>query len=135
MSPAISFSGKTSRGPFYELILKGEKVLTTRYPRLKGRIEAGDLVNLYWKQRQPMLFIATPGNMHYSKPIHKIGEAYVVNVSRVFNLLDAILTIPDYIRGEGFRDLAELHGYWGTNTVTATQTGPLDVIRFKLKVK
>lgn len=122
MSPAISFSGETSRGPFFKLILSGEKVLTTRYPRLRGRIEAGDVANLYWKQRTPAK----------DKPIHLIGEAYILHVSRVLNLLDAILSVPDYIRGEGFRDLAELHGYWGTNTVTAAQTGPLDVIRFKL---
>lgn len=125
MSPAISFSGEVYRGPFYKLILSGEKVMTTRYPRLRGRIETGDVLKLYWKQRLPAK----------DKPIHLIGAAYAVHVYHAPNLLDAILTIPDYVRGEGFRDLAELHDYWGTDTVTATQTGPLDVIRFKLKVK
>ena len=125
MSPAISFSGETSRGAFYELILSGEKVLTTRHPRLRGRIEAGDVAKLYWKQRTPAK----------DKPIHLIGEAYIMYVYHVPNLLNAILDIPSYARREGFKNLAELHGYWGTNTVTATHTGPLDVIRFKLKVK
>ena len=125
MSPAISFSGETSRGPFFKLILRGAKVLTTRYPRLRGRIEAGDIVNLYWNQRTPAK----------DKPIHLIGKAYVEHVYHVPNLLEAILTIPDYFWKEGFETERELLDYWGVDSVTVAQTGPLDVIKFKLKVE
>lgn len=114
--------------------------MTTRYPRLKGRIKAGDVANLYWKQRQPMFLVDKGGELNRQvgerqKPIHLIGKAYVEHVYHVPNLLEAILTIPDYFWKEGFENERELLDYWGVDSVTVAQTGPLDVIKFKLKVE
>lgn len=136
MSPAISFSGESSRGKFYELILRGEKFLTTRYPRVRGQIQAGDVANLYWKQRTPIK----------DKPIHLIGKAHILHVFRMPSLLDAILRISDYMKGEGFADLNELVEYWTGRSGAWTPSGwidkaaqeelmsigPLDIIIFKL---
>lgn len=122
MCPAISFSGQVKRGSFWKLILEGEKTLTTRYPRKRGQIQAGDIAKLYWKQRTPVK----------DKPIHLIGEAFILYVYHAHNLLNAYLRVPNYVKGEGFDSPEELFDYWGMNTVTASKTGPLDVIKFRL---
>lgn len=62
--PALSFSGEPSRGPFWKLILDGEKEQTVRLPR-KRPIKAGDFLKLYWKQRVPAA----------KKEVHFIGPA------------------------------------------------------------
>lgn len=117
--PSLSFSGKSRCGEFWKLIKEEKKTMTTRYPRKRGSIQAGDTVALYWKQRTPIK----------DKPIHLIGYASVKYIYHARSLTDAITHIPDYAEQEGFGNLQELVNYWGfKNVVAARETGPLEVI-------
>jgi hypothetical protein len=87
--PALSFSGITSLGPFYELIRRGVKTTTLRELRLRP-IESGDWLALYWKQRTPAS----------RKPVHLIGETECVEVRRL--KLIEILNDEAVIKSEGF---------------------------------
>lgn len=108
--PALSFSGRPERGPFYVLILKGEKTITTRKPR-KNPIKEGDTLYLYWNQRVPAR----------KKPIHKIGEATCIKTAIYTNLYSMLLSLgaegaSDYIKKEGFDNLGELITWWTGDT-------------------
>ena len=48
--PAISFTGVTRAGAFYDMIRRGTKTQTIREPR-KHPVKAGQRLHLYWKQR------------------------------------------------------------------------------------
>jgi len=113
--PALSFSGETSRGPFYQLILDGEKKQTVRLPR-KRPIKQGDFLRLYWKQRTPK----------DKKPIHFIGPAKCTHVETVrkYNFLFN----REFARRDGFSDELELQEWFGLDNDDALYT----VIHFKL---
>ena len=104
--PALSFSGTPKRGPFYELVQKGEKTVTTRKLR-KHPIKPGDNLVLYWKQRTPIK----------NKPVHKIGDATCIR-SLTYASMKALLLslrvtgILSYIKQEGFDNLGELVEWW-----------------------
>ena len=113
--PALSFSGETERGPFWKLILDGEKEQTVRKPR-KRPIKEGDLLKLYWKQRIPK----------DKKPIHYLGSA----------ICTQIVTLPKYAfmyseafaRRDGFEDEAELLDWFGEDD----EEEEFNVIHFRL---
>ena len=98
--PAISFSGETSRGPFWQQILDRAKTQTCRTPR-KHVIKQGDKLILYWKQRVPT----------NCKPIHRIGIATCVNIERrkykEFAYDDA------FAWRDGFENSVELREWFG----------------------
>lgn len=113
MSPAISFSGEPRRGPFWRQILQGTKTCTTRRARKRGRPEPGQIAYLYWKQRQPISTTrrVKGEDLWTVKPIHKIGEAYILKVRRVRSLR-ALWDDEDYAIKEGFDGLDEMHRWW-----------------------
>ena len=113
--PAISFSGTTSRGPFWKQIMRGWKTQTCRKPR-KNPICAGTILKLYWKQRVPK----------DKKPIHFIGYAECVNVERM-KYRDFAYD-DEFARRDGFRDSAELREWFGDPEIYGDNE--YDVIRF-----
>lgn len=115
--PAISFSGTTLRGPFWKLILQGEKTQTCRQPR-KRPIKQGDKLKLYWKQRVPIK----------SKPIHLIGEATCISVKRM--RYKEFAFDDEFARRDGFRDHYELQCWFGFPEKHGEEE--YDVIEFKL---
>lgn len=116
--PGISFSGETSQGPFWLQILEGRKIQTCRKPR-KRPIKEGDTLYLYWKMRMP----------ENKKPIHKIGEAVCLKVSRMkygdFAFDDG------FARRDGFKDAVELREWFGDPLKFGDEK--YDVIEFKLR--
>ena len=94
MSPAISFSGSTKAGPFWDQILKGRKTQTMREPR-KHPIKPSDRLKLYWKQRVPKS----------KKPIHLIGETICLSTTRV-KLVD-MLQDEKNAQVDGFKNIEE----------------------------
>ena len=112
--PAISFSGSPIRGPFYDLILSGEKTQTVRKPR-KRPIKVGDLLSLYWKQRMPAI----------NKPIHFIGKAKCIYVETLPYF--AFMDDAEFARRDGFEDEAELQNWFD-----AKETEEYTVITFRL---
>ena len=98
--PAISFSGETSRGSFWQQILDRAKTQTCRTPR-KRAIKQGDKLILYWKQRVPATF----------KPIHRIGIATCVKVERKKYKEFAYDNV--FARRDGFEDSNELREWFG----------------------
>ena len=148
--PAISFSVTTSRGPAWKLILDGEKTCTTRKARLKGRPEAGLIASLYWKQRQPrVITFDGGGEKQYSKPIHKVGEAYITKVRRISSL-KAVWGDKEYAAKEGFSSLEEMRHYWVPQMPSKGQytlemqplidrilamLGPMDIITWQYPLK
>lgn len=100
--PALSFSGTTSRGPFWELILKAAKTQTCRIPR-KNPIKKGDKLKLYWKQRVPA----------DKKPIHLIGFSMCTNVEKRRRYKDFAFD-GAFARRDGFRDSLELQEWFGS---------------------
>jgi len=98
--PAISFSGKTSRGDFWKLILDGDKTQTCRRPR-KRPIKPDDSLILYWKQRVPAS----------QKPIHKIAEGVCVSV--VKRRYADFAFDDNFAKREGFRDAEEMQQWFG----------------------
>jgi hypothetical protein len=99
---AISFSGETSRGPFYKLILSGEKKQTVRKPR-KRPIKEDETLHFYWKQRTPM----------DQKPIHLIGKSVCTLVERV-KKIDFIYD-KGFALADGFGSLKEMQEWFGLN--------------------
>ena len=105
--PALSFSGEPKRGPFWRLILDGEKTMTTRHERKRGGPRVGQVAHLYWKQR-----VAKD-----RKPIHLIGRSTIINVKwyssmRVLLLAQGVKGAVEYIKAEGFDGLRELVEWW-----------------------
>jgi len=101
--PAISFSGTTSRGPFWLQIFRHEKTQTCRAPRADGRdIRKGDKVILYWKQRMPIK----------KKPVHLIGEAIVTSAEMHHYMSFAY--DDAFARRDGFEDHLELQSWFGS---------------------
>ena len=100
MMPPISFSGVTSRGPFYTPILRGEKLHTCRKPR-KRPIKIGDQLYLYWKCRVP----------EHLKPIHLIGRVTCTSVER--KKYSEFAYINRFAREDGFKDCLELQEWFG----------------------
>lgn len=97
--PAISFSGTTSRGPFYDLILKKEKCQTCREPR-KRPIRVGPFLRLYWLQRVP----------RNKKPIHLIASAQCIEVKRI-RLID-VWNDEAFAKADGFGSLEEFRDWF-----------------------
>ena len=93
--PALSFSGEPERGPFWKLIISGEKEQTVRKPR-KRPIKEGDLLKLYWKQRVPQ----------DQKPIHYIGSAICTQIETLPKY--AFMHSEAFARKDGFEDEGEL---------------------------
>ena len=105
--PAISFSGEPRRGPFWRLILDGEKTMTTRKVRKRGGPRVGQTAYLYWKQRVAKT----------DKPIHHIGDSTIISVKRYPNMRRLLLALGvkgslEYIKAEGFDNLGELVEWW-----------------------
>jgi hypothetical protein len=162
MSPAISFSGEgLKRGAFWRQILSGGKTCTTRHARRRGRPEAGQIAYLYWKQRIPWKILPegvegytiTRAGDHdeWTKPIHKIGEAYILSVRRVASLKSLWLD-EEYAYAEGFAGVDEMHRWWipeidefpqGQLTLEMLplvyrildQMGPMDIIKWQHPLK
>ena len=110
----ISFSGETSRGPFWKLILSGEKMQTVRRPR-KRTIKTGELLHLYWKVRVAPTI----------KPIHKIGTAVCIEVVRM--KYSDFYCDDEFARADGFRDSHELREWFEGSPLTRQY----DVIRWR----
>jgi hypothetical protein len=87
----------------------------------------------------------------YTKPIHKIGEAYILSVKRVASLKSLWLD-EKYAYAEGFAGLDEMHRWWipeinelpkGQLTLEMLplvyrildQLGSMDVIRWQYPLK
>lgn len=99
---AISFSGETKAGPFYDQIWSGRKRQTMRKPRKDERphVKPGYAFKMYWKVRQPK----------QSKPVHYIGMAMctkyrLIKIIDVWNLLGEALS-------DGFLDLEEFRDWF-----------------------
>jgi len=117
--PAISFSGTTSRGPFWKQIMRGWKTQTCRKPR-KNPIRKGDFLKLYWKQRVP----------RDKKPIHFIGYARCVAIER--KKYRDFAYDDEFARRDGFRDSAELREWFGDPEIYGDEE--YDVIHFKFPI-
>ena len=115
--PAISFSGITSRGPFWRLILNGEKSQTCRKPR-KNPLKQRDRLTLYWKQRIPKS----------EKPIHLIAEAVCTKVER--KRYSEFAFDDDFARRDGFKDHFEMQEWFGDPLKIADEE--YDIIHFKI---
>jgi len=115
--PALSFSGTTSQGAFWQQILEGKKTQTCRQPR-KRPIKQGDKLKLYWKQRVPKS----------KKPIHLIGVAVCVKVERLKYL--EFFDDDKFARRDGFRDADEMHDWFGDVWLNGDME--YDVIHFRL---
>ncbi len=116
MSPAISFSGETSRGPFWEQILEGRKTQTCRKPRVRP-IHQNGWLRLYWKVR-----------VRGKKPIHFIGEALCVKVERM--RYEDFAFDDGFAERDGFRDHQELQTWFGDPREYGAEE--YDVIHFRL---
>ncbi len=99
MSPSISFSGTTLRGPFWDLIIKGEKTQTIRKPR-KRPFKVGDTLYLYWKMRQPK----------DKKPVHLIAEAPCISVRHI--TLRDLWNNHENARADGFASIYEFRDWF-----------------------
>ena len=116
--PALSFSGVTSRGPLWKLILLREKTQTVREPR-KRPIKKADKLILYWQQRRALAA---------KKPIHKIGEATCIMV--VTMRYEDFAFDDKFARADGFRDAEEMQEWFGDPLEYANEK--YDVIYFDL---
>ena len=113
--PALSFSGEPERGPFWKLIISGEKEQTVRKPR-KRPIKEGDLLKLYWKQRVPQ----------DQKPIHYIGSAICTQIETLPKY--AFMHSEAFARKDGFEDEGELLDWFGEDK----EEEEFNVIHFRL---
>ncbi len=98
--PALSFKGTTSLGPFHVQIREGSKVQTCR-ESTAHKIEEGNLLTLYWKQRVPIK----------EKPVHLIAYAYCRGVELIPYREFAFDN--DFAVRDGFRDAAEMQEWFG----------------------
>ena len=115
--PMISFSGETSRGAFWDLILRGEKTQTCRIPR-KRPLEEKTIAMLYWKVRV----------RKDKKPIHLIGKALITKIER--KKYGEFAFDDEFARRDGFRDHVELQDWFGDPSIYGEEE--YDVIHFKL---
>lgn len=99
---AVSFSGITEAGPFYEQIWAGRKRQTMREPRKDGRphVKIGHTFKMFWKTRISK----------EKKPVHFIGSAECTRYELV-NLVDVWDDKENAIR-DGFIDLDEFRGWF-----------------------
>ena len=100
MSPALSFSGRTSRGELWVLVLLELKETTVRSPRVNP-FQQGQTLQLYWKQRQPK----------HKKVIHKLGDADLLHVWSM--TYKRFAYDSDFAKNDGFRDAGELRDWFG----------------------
>lgn len=119
--PALSFSGVTSLGPFWLLIRKEIKTQTCRMPRKKP-IKKGDILFLYWRQRQSKKLKAERGEPH------KIGVAKCVKVERM-KYRDFAFN-SDFARRDGFASSIELRQWFGNPEFFGDEE--YDVIHFQM---
>jgi len=118
--PALSFSGVTSRGPFWDLIRKQLKDQTIRRQR-KRPIKVGDRLVLYWKQRTPIRL----------KEVHLIAYAECI---KSFKLSYRKFAYDNHIaRRDGFENSAELRTWFGFPTLHDKEV--FDIIRWQLLSK
>lgn len=97
--PSVSFSGTTTRGPFWDLILKGEKTQTIRKPR-KRPFKVDDTLYHYWKMRQPK----------DKKPVHLIAEAPCISVIPV--TLNQLWEDKENAKADGFGSIYEFRDWF-----------------------
>jgi len=115
--PAISFSGTTSMGPFWSLILEGIKTQTCRTPR-RNPVKQGDKLFLYWKQR----------TSKKKKPIHRIAVAVCTSVKRLSYIEFAFDNA--FAHRDGFANFKEMQEWFGEPFIRGHFM--YDVISFKL---
>jgi hypothetical protein len=124
MMPTLSFSGTTSRGPFW-LTLGQHKHTTIRKPR-KHTLHVGDDVHLYWKQRVPIR----------QKITHFIGYARIAKIERV--LFKDIAFDDAIAQRDGYQNATELrqrlHTLYGP-TLTHDEHAEFDIIHLTGIVK
>ncbi len=99
---AVSFSGITKAGPFYEQIHSGRKTRTLRKRRKDNRphVKPGYAFTMYWEVRKKK----------DEKPIHYIGMAECVAYEAV-KIVDR-WNDEEFARSDGFADLEEFRDNW-----------------------
>ncbi len=99
---AVSFSGDTRAGPFYEQIHSGRKTLTLRKRRKDERphVKPGYSFAMYWEVRKKK----------ETKPIHYIGRAECVAYEAV-RIVDR-WNDEEFAKSDGFQDLEEFRDNW-----------------------
>lgn len=99
---AVSFSGNTKAGPFYDQIWTGRKRQTMRKPRGDGRVHVkpGFTFRMYWRVRTP----------RSKKPVHYIGTAMCTGY-RLVKLVDVWNDEENAIR-DGFISLEEFRDWF-----------------------
>jgi len=102
---AVSFSGETRAGPFYDQIHSGRKTLTLRERRKDGRphVKPGYSFNMYWKIRTRM-------EKKKDLPIYYIGMAECVAYEPV-KIVDH-WNDEEFAKSDGFADLEEFRDNW-----------------------
>jgi len=102
---AVSFSGSTKAGPFYDQIHSGRKTLTLRERRKDGRphVKPGHLFTMYWKMR-------TATEFKEDLPIYYIGLAECVAYEAV-KIVDH-WNDEEFAKSDGFQDLEEFRDNW-----------------------
>lgn len=100
---AVSFSGDTRAGPFYEQILSGRKTLTLRKRRKDGRdhVKPEHSFKMYWKLQYSKI---------EEKPIHLIGVAECLRYEPV-RVVDRWYD-EEFAESDGFEDLDEFRDNW-----------------------
>ena len=100
---AVSFSGDTKAGPFYEQILSGRKTLTLRKRRKDRRdhTKPGYSFKMYWKLQYSKI---------EEKPIHYIGTAECLRYEPV-KIVDRWYD-TEFAKSDGFEDLNEFRDNW-----------------------
>jgi len=95
---AVSFSGETKAGPFYEQIRTGRKTLTLWERRKDGRphVKEGNSFKLYWKMRTKECFLIGVAECLKYEPV-KIADVWYDR---------------DFARRDGFEDLDEFRDNW-----------------------
>jgi len=102
---AVSFSGDTKAGPFYEQIHSGRKTLTLRERRKDGRphVKPGCSFSMYWKMR-------TKKEDQKDLPIYYIGRAECVAYEPI-RIVDHWYD-EEFAKSDGFQDLDEFRDNW-----------------------
>lgn len=102
---AVSFSGETKAGPFYEQIQSHRKTRTLRERRKDNQphVKPGYLFSMYWKMR-------TRKEKQKDLPIYYIGMALCIAYEAV-KIVD-YWNDEEFAKSDGFQDLDEFRDNW-----------------------